>query len=111
MDKQKIISDIYYDKSGYGSKGITLKDARQKDKLLLRTMLISSLKRMLRKKGKCEGRIVLLLLMPLGISTGFVSISKNDFKNQKFRIGLILTDIFSKYATVIPIASKQPPDV
>ena len=32
-------------------------------------------------------------------------------ENQKFRIGLILIDIFSKYATVIPIASKQPPDV
>ena len=38
-------------------------------------------------------------------------ISKNDLENQKFRIGLILIDIFSKSATVIPIASKQPADV
>ena len=38
MDKQKIISDVYiymyihYDKSGCGSKAVTLQDARQKDK-------------------------------------------------------------------------------
>ena len=38
-------------------------------------------------------------------------ISKNDIENQKFRIGLVLIDIFSKYATVIPIKSKEPPDV
>ena len=31
-NKQKIISDIYYDKSGYGSKQVTLADARKKDK-------------------------------------------------------------------------------
>lgn len=30
--KQKIINDIYYDKSGYGSKQVTLADARKKDK-------------------------------------------------------------------------------
>ena len=30
-DKQKIINDIYFDRSGYGSKATTLKDARQKD--------------------------------------------------------------------------------
>ena len=32
-------------------------------------------------------------------------------ENQKFRIGLVLIDIFSKYATDIPIKSKKPPDV
>ena len=30
--KQKIIADIYYDKSGFSSKAKTLKDAREKDK-------------------------------------------------------------------------------
>ena len=29
--KQKIISDIYFDKAGYGSKKITLEDAKKKD--------------------------------------------------------------------------------
>lgn len=31
-EKQKIINDIYLDRSGYGSKAVTLKDARAKDK-------------------------------------------------------------------------------
>ena len=30
-------------------------------------------------------------------------ISSNDLENQKFTIGLVLIDIFTKYATVIPI--------
>ena len=37
--------------------------------------------------------------------------SNNDLENQKFRVGLLLVDIFSKYAAVIPINSKQPADV
>ena len=38
-------------------------------------------------------------------------ISKNDVENQSFRIELVLLDIFSKDATVIPIKSKEPPDM
>ena len=30
-DKQGIISNVYFDKSGYGSKKITLADAKEKD--------------------------------------------------------------------------------
>ena len=33
-DKQKIINDIYFDRSGYGSKKTTLDDARKKDKTI-----------------------------------------------------------------------------
>ena len=39
-------------------------------------------------------------------------ISKNDLENQQeFRIGLVLIHIFSKYGTLIPTKSKQPPGV
>ena len=33
-DKQKVISDIYNDRSGFGSKATTLKDSREKDKTI-----------------------------------------------------------------------------
>ena len=33
-NKQTIISDIHFDRSGYGSKATTLKDAREKDKTI-----------------------------------------------------------------------------
>ena len=32
MDKQKIINDIYFDRSGFGSRATTLKEARENDK-------------------------------------------------------------------------------
>ena len=32
-------------------------------------------------------------------------------KNQKFRVGLVMIDIFSKFTVVVPIKSKQPPDL
>ena len=33
-DKQKIINDVYYDRSGFGSKAVTLADARKRDKTI-----------------------------------------------------------------------------
>ena len=33
-NKQKIISDIDFDRSGYGSRATSLKDAREKDKTI-----------------------------------------------------------------------------
>ena len=32
--KQEVIANIYFDKGGFGSKAITLKDARAKDKTI-----------------------------------------------------------------------------
>ena len=112
MDKQKIISDIYYDKSGYGSKGITLKDARQKDKTITADDVNEFFKKNVEEKRKMRGQNSFVAPHAFWeFQLDLFFISKNDLENQKFRIGLILIDIFSKYATVIPIASKQPPDV
>ena len=46
-NKQKIISDIYFDRSGYGSKARTLKDAREKDKSITMKDVEVFLERML----------------------------------------------------------------
>ena len=56
MDKQKIISDIYYDKSGYGSKGITLKDARQKDKTITMSDVNEFFENNIEEKRKMRGQ-------------------------------------------------------
>ena len=56
MDKQKIISDISYDKSGYGSKGITLKDARQKDKTITMSDVNEFFKKNVEEKRKMRGQ-------------------------------------------------------
>ena len=58
-NKQTIISDIYFDRSGYGSKATTLKDAREKIKLLLWKMLKFLLEWMLRLRESKGVRTVL----------------------------------------------------
>ena len=80
--------------------------------LLRKKMLRSFLGRMLKKKRKPRG--VNSFVAPhahFEYQVDFFFISKNDLENQKFRIGLVVIDIFSKYATVIRIKSKEPPDV
>ena len=40
MSKQEIIGNIYFYKAGFGSKNTTLKDAREKNKLLWKMLNI-----------------------------------------------------------------------
>lgn len=47
-NKQKIISDIYFDRAGFGSKQTTLKDAREKDKSITMKDVEDFLEKMLR---------------------------------------------------------------
>ena len=57
-NKQKIISDIYFDRSGYGSKATTLKDAKEKDKTM-KDVEYFFLERMLRLRESKGVRTVL----------------------------------------------------
>ena len=109
-NKQKIISDIYNDPSGFASKSVTLADARKKDKSI--TMDDAN---MFFKKN------VEIKKLPRS-QNGFVApnanyqyqldvffVGREDFETkQKTRTGLVLIDIFSKYAVVLPIASRTP---
>jgi len=58
-NEQKVISDIYFDRSGYGSKATTLKDAREKDKTITMKDVEDSLERMLRLRESKRVRTVL----------------------------------------------------
>ena len=59
-NKQKIISDIYFDRSGYGSKATTLKDAREKDKTItMKDVVFFFLERRLRLRESKGVRTVL----------------------------------------------------
>ena len=112
-DKQKIISEIYNDPSGFASKAVTLADARKKDK----SITMDDVNEFFRKNVEVKK-------LPRG-QNSFVApnanyqyqldlffMGKEDFENkQKTRNGLVLIDIFSKYAVVLPIPSKNPLDV
>ena len=112
-DKQKIINDIYFDRSGYGSKATTLKDAREKDS----SIKMSDVEQFFRKNVEIKAK-------PRGYNS-FVAPKNNysyqidlffvgyyDFdEEQKFRGGLVCIDVLSKYAVVVPIKTKNGEDV
>ena len=112
-NKQKIISDIYVDRSGYGSKATTLKDAREQDK----TITMKDVEQFFRKNVEIKAK-------PRGYNS-FTAPHNNhtyqidlffvgyyDFdEEQKFRGGLVCIDVLSKYAVVVPIKTKNGEDV
>ena len=111
-DKNKIISDIYFDRSGFGSQAVTFKDAKAKDKSITLADVKAWLEKNVDRKRPMSGFnsfIAPYAYYEYQIDLFFIT--KNDLDNQKFRIGLVMIDIFSKFALVIPIKSKQPPDL
>ena len=111
-DKNKIISDIYFDRSGFGSIANTFKDAKAKDKSITMADVKAWYDKNIDRKRPMSGFnsfIAPYAYYEYQIDLFFIT--KNDLDNQKFRIGLVMIDIFSKFALVIPIKSKQPPDL
>ena len=112
-NKQTIISDIYFDRSGYGSKATTLKDAREKDKTITMKDVEDFFRKNVEIKRKQRGQNS--FVAPHNNHTfqlDLFFISKNDIEaTQKFRAGLVMIDVLSKYAVVVHIKSKNPADV
>ena len=111
-DKNKIISDMYFDKSGFGSQATTFKDAKAKDKSITLADVKAWFEKNIDRKRPMSGFnsfIAPYAYCEYQIDLFFIT--KKDLDNQKFRIGLVMIDIFSKFALVIPIKSKQPPDL
>ena len=110
-NKQTIISDIYFDRSGYGSKATTLKDAKEKDKTMKDVEYFFRKNVEIKRKQRGQNSFV----APHNNHTfqlDLFYISKNDIEaTQKFRAGLVMIDVLSKYAVVVPIKSKHPADV
>ena len=110
--KQDIISSIYYDRAGFGSRAQILKDSREKDATITKEDVEQFFKRNIEEKRKPRGdNSFVAPHAHFEYQLDLFFIRKNDLESQKFRVGLVLIDIFSKYATVIPIKSKEPPDM
>ena len=95
-NKQKIINDIYYDYSGFGSRATTLKDAREKDKSITKEDVEEFFRKNVEEKRKPRGENSFVAPHAyFEYQVDLFFISKNDLENQKFRIGFVLIDIFS----------------
>ena len=111
-NKDAVISSIYYDRSGYGSIQTTFKDAKQKDKTITLQNVRDRFSKNIERKIQLSGYNSFVAphsFYEFQIDLFFIT--NNDFKNQKFKIGLVMIDIFSKFAVVVPIKSKQLPDL
>ena len=111
--KQKIISYIYFDRAGFQSKSNTLKDAREKDKTITMKDVDEFIRKNVEIKKKQRG--MNSFVAPHNHYTYQIDLffmGMYDFdEEQKFRGGLVCIDVLSKYAVVIPIESKNEPDV
>ena len=112
-NKQKTIADIYYDRSGFGSKATTLKDARAKNKEITMKDVDEFFRKNVEIKRKARG--MNSFVAPHNNHTFQIDlffISKDDIEApQQFRAGLVCIDVLSKYAVVVPIKSKETTDV
>ena len=113
VNKNDVIKKIYFDRSGFGSVATTFKDAKAKEPSITLNDVKEFFKNNVEVKKKQRG--INSFVAPYNNHTYQVDIffmGKTDFENtQKFRAGLVLIDVLSKYAVVVPIKSKEAPDV
>ena len=86
-DKNKIISDIYFDRSGFGSIAATFKDAKQKDKTITLQNVRDWFSKNIERKKPLSGYNSFVAphsFYEFQIDLFFVT--NNDLDNQKFRI-------------------------
>ena len=111
-NKDKIISDIYFDRSGFGSIATTFKDAKAKDKSITLADVKAWYEKNVDRKRPMSGFnsfIAPYAYYEYQIDLFFIT--NNDLDNQKFNVGMVVIDIFSKFAVVVPIKSKLQDDV
>ena len=111
MDKkQEIINKIYHDPSGYGSMKTTLDDAKKIDKTITLNDIKEFFSKNVEKKTQLKGMNSFIAPHPYyeyQLDLFFIT----DLENQKIKIGMVMIDIFTKYASVVPLASKSEGDV
>jgi hypothetical protein len=114
-DEQNIISDVYFEKSGFGSKKATLDDARQKDKTITMTDINEFFRKNVEQKKQLKGYNSFVAPehgYEYQVDLFFIGKKRDaDLENQKFKIGMVMIDIFSKYAVVVPLPSKETGDI
>ena len=108
-NKQKIINDVNFDKGGFGSRALTLEEARQKDKSITMND-ISDFFPNVEEERKPRGENSFVAPHAYyQYQADFFFIK--DLDNQKTRVGFLMVDIFSKYMVVLPLPSKDGEDV
>ena len=109
MEKVNLLKKMYFDPSGYQSIQNLYKEAKKEDKTITlkfvkewydiyneKTRYYGSKNSFVAPNANYEYQIDLFFI--------------TDLEKQKYKVGMACIDIFTKYATVVPIATKQIPD-
>ena len=108
MDKNSTIKKIYYDLAGFGSMQATLKDARAKDKTITLNDVKAWFKSNVEQKRNLKGYNSFVVDGPFEefqVDPCFFG----DLKDKEYKGGLVIIDIFTKYATMIPTKDNKAP--
>ena len=109
-NKQEIISNVYYDRAGYGSRNRTLKEAREKDKSITIDDVNEFFKKNVEAKRKPAGQNSFVAphsAYEYQMDLFFI----NDLEDQKFKVGMIMIDVFDKFMHVVAIKGKKEEDL
>lgn len=100
MSKQEIISNVYYDRAGSGSRSRTLKEAREKHKTITIDAVHEFFKKNVEAKRKPAGQNS--FVAPHSAYEYHMDLfSINDLEDQKFKVGMIMIDVFDKFMHVV----------
>ena len=108
MDKNAIIKKVYYDPAGFGSMQATLKDAKAKDKTININDVKAWFKSNVEQKRNLKGYNSFVVDGPFEefqVDPCFFG----DLKDKEYKGGLVIIDIFTKYATMVPTKDNKAP--
>ncbi len=105
-DKDKIISQIYYDEAGFGSINKTHAAARLKDRSISAKYVAEWFNKNVGKKGQPKGTNSFITPYH-GYEYQFDLFFINDLDEQTFTVGCVCIDVFSKYAAVVALQNKN----
>ena len=109
-DQDAILSKIYFDPAGYGSINQTLKEAKTYDNTITYDYVKNWIARHTERKTNLSGFNSFIAHSPhdeYQMDLMFFT----DLKDPVYIGGLLMIDIFTKYTVVVPIKTKQIPDV
>ena len=109
--KEKVISDVFYDPAGYGSVRTTYQDAHEKDPSITYQNVADWFAKHRNQKTKLTGYNSYVAEEPRQEYQTDLFFIKDLGEEQKYTIGLLTIDIFTKKMVVVPLKSKEVGDV
>ena len=106
--KEKIIKAVYNDPAGFGTPAQTLKDAKAKDPSITLKDVKAWFAKNVERKGNLRG---MNSFVPQDarqeVQIDLFFITPNQLENQKFRIGMLGINTFTKKMSVVPLMNKE----